>query len=74
VLETSTRAQNLSQSKPQNFYSVTLALSGLVSECGRGQSSGGEDFVIFGQGHMMVKRKDNKLTSLSIVLDVYHKY
>ena len=54
MLETSARAQNLSQSKPKNFYSGTSALSGLVSECGRGQSSGGQDFVIFGQGHMMV--------------------
>ena len=54
VLETSTRAQNLSQSKRNNFYSGTLALSGLISEFGRGQSSGGQDFVIFGQGHKIV--------------------
>ena len=72
MLETSTRAQNLSQSKPNNFYSDTLALSGLISEFGRGQSSGGQDFVIFGQGHMMVRLKEYKQTSLSVVLDVYH--
>ena len=54
MLETSTRAQNLSQSKPNKFYSGTFALSGLISEFGRGQSSGGLDFVIFAQGHMMV--------------------
>ena len=43
-LETSKRAQILSQSKPDNFHNWHLALSGLVSEFGRGQSSGGQDF------------------------------
>ena len=55
MLQTSTRAQNLSQSKPNNFYSGTFALSGLISEFGRGQSSGGQYFAKFGQGHNTVQ-------------------
>ena len=71
VLETSKRTQNLRQSKPNNFCNYTLALSALIFEFGRGQSSGGQYFAKFGQGHNMVQC-EYELVSKNVVLDVIH--
>ena len=55
MLETSSRDQHLCQSKLNNFCNYTLALSALIAEFGRGQSSGGQYFAKFGQGHNRVQ-------------------